>query len=411
LKYWETYLNRYAYPHILISDSPHKDLGIVVVIPAFKESRLTLTLESLVHCQPATNPVEVLVIINEPEYPNKDDASVNRSCYSEAMEWSENNTNPWIRFHVRMIKNIPKKKHGVGFARKAGMDEAAKRFHSIGNTKGIITGFDADSTCSENYFSGIEDHFNANPKCPGASIYFEHPLHTETDPHRKIGITQYELHLRYIIHAQRFAGFNSFQTLGSSMAVLADAYVKQGGMNTRKAGEDFYFINRIIQLGGYMDIRSVTVFPSTRSSDRVPFGTGRTMLSWDSSVKNELFTYNPHSFQDLSLLNQQINRDVPFEKICEILPETISSYLQKNFKSEYITIQQTTTSQESFLRRFYSSFNAFTVMKFLHYARDHFYNDIPVQKAASWLLDQLDYAKNYKSTEALLKVYRSIDHD
>ena len=35
------------------------------------------------------------------------------------------------------------------------------------------------------------------------------------------------------------------------MAVRADAYLRQGGMNRRKAGEDFYFLNKFMVLGGY----------------------------------------------------------------------------------------------------------------------------------------------------------------
>ena len=90
-----------------------------------------------------------------------------------------------------------------------------------------------------------------NPRSPGCSIYFEHPLHGPLEPKVYEAIAAYELHLRYYVQALRYAAFPyAHHTIGSSMAVRADAYAKQGGMNKRQAGEDFYFLHKIIPLGG-----------------------------------------------------------------------------------------------------------------------------------------------------------------
>ena len=90
------------------------------------------------------------------------------------------------------------------------------------------------------------------------------------------GIAAYELHLRYHVRVQKWIGFPyAFQTIGSAMAVRAWAYVKQGGMNRRHAGEDFYFLQKISWLGPISELSTVTVFPSPRLSGRVPFGTGK----------------------------------------------------------------------------------------------------------------------------------------
>ena len=79
-------------------------------------------------------------------------------------------------------------------------------------------------------------------------------------------IAAYELHLRYYTHGLRFSNLPySFQTVGSAMAVRCSAYQKQGGMNKRKAGEDFYFIQKIIALGGYSELNSTTVFPVSKN--------------------------------------------------------------------------------------------------------------------------------------------------
>ena len=65
----------------------------------------------------------------------------------------------------------------------------------------------------------------------------------------------------------------SFHTIGSAFALTASAYTRQGGMNRRKAGEDFYFINKLIKGEIFGEINDTKVIPSPRISDRVPFGT------------------------------------------------------------------------------------------------------------------------------------------
>jgi hypothetical protein len=73
---------------------------------------------------------------------------------------------------------------------------------------------------------------------------------TSLDSNVARAITSYELHLRYLVHAMRWAGHPfAYQTVGSSMAVRRKAYLSLGGMNTRQAGEDFYFLQKFIEVG------------------------------------------------------------------------------------------------------------------------------------------------------------------
>src|SRR5690606_5551781 len=132
----------------------------------------------------------------------------------------------------------------VGLARKIGMDEALRRLDRAGRLDGVIACFDADCTCDPNYLVEVERFFRENPKAPGCSIYFEHPLSGPAEPGIYQAVARYELHLRYYIEALRHAGFpHAFHTIGSSMAARASAYLQQGGMNKRQAGEDFYFLH------------------------------------------------------------------------------------------------------------------------------------------------------------------------
>ena len=58
------------------------------------------------------------------------------------------------------------------------------------------------------------------------------------------------------------------------MAVRVDAYCRMGGMNRKKLEKTFIFL----QVFGNWQVRRVKkalVFPSSRKSNRVPFGTGK----------------------------------------------------------------------------------------------------------------------------------------
>lgn len=408
------YFQRYANQEILIKSAPPPNLGMVITIPCFKETALIESMESIALCNKPDCSVEVIIIINDAVSTNDEIKKLNLRTYENTRNWIKSNTFEWIHYHVSYQKDLPAKHHGVGMARKFAMDEAAHRFEEVNNQRGIIVGFDADCKCRSDYLVEIEKHFQNHPDTPGASIYFEHLFNNSK---RKInsGICQYELHLRYLIHAQRYAGFkNSFQTVGSSMAVRSDAYMKQGGMNRRQAGEDFYFINRIIALGNYTEIMKTVLYPSSRISDRVPFGTGKAMADWTSSDKKYMTTYNPFSFLDLKKLFAIIPKlyTTKNQETFNSLPASCIAFLDSiRFNETLREIRQNTASNTAFNRRLLTYLDPFRILKYLHFCRDNYYPNVPVVDAANWLLEKkLNGALNKTDNlRDLLELYRQID--
>ena len=410
------YLERYAWPETLIPTPPADNTGIIVVIPSYKESHLTDTIISLSACKRPTCNTEIIVVINEPADCDSEIQTVNKVSYLKAREWTFDHNTDSFRFHILYVKNIDKKHHGVGLARKIGMDEAVRRYEYQGNHKvGIIAGFDADSTCQRNYLVEIERHFNNNPECPGISIYFEHPISNEIEANIREGIIQYELHLRYFINARKYAGFKHVhQTIGSCMAVRSEAYMKQGGMNKRKAGEDFYFLNKIISLGNFKDLKTTTVYPSSRISDRVPFGTGKALSDWVKRKSNSLLTYSPDSFSDLKCLagitNELYEGDT--HELLSKLPDSVGHFLKNcGFENKLAEIRAKTATRTTFLKRYYQYFDAFKVMKYLHFSRSEYHPDLPVTTAAEWLLkEHHGIGRKFSGNSfSLLREYREVD--
>ena len=83
------------------------------------------------------------------------------------------------------------------------------------------------------------------------------------------------------------------------MAVRADIYAGQGGMNKRQ-GEDFrIFLHKIIPLGQFGEINNTRVIASPRPSARVPFGTGKAVREFLDNGRIE--SYPLAAFEDLKV--------------------------------------------------------------------------------------------------------------
>src|SRR5687768_505071 len=296
----DAYFERFGFCGRQIAEPAAPGLSLVVVIPCFNEPNLIASLESLRRSERPRAPHEVIVVVNSAA---NADATINKEndkTLGDARAWIAVQPEPKLTVHLIDARDLPPRHAGVGLARKIGMDEALRRFDDAGTIEGgVILCFDADCTCAPNYLSAVSEHFTAHPKSPACSIYFEHPLEGDLQPEIYEVIAAYELHLRYYVQALRYAGFpHAYHTIGSSMAVRAKAYMEQGGMNRRQAGEDFYFLHKIIPLGGFTELNNTVVYPSPRASNRVPFGTGRAVSEWRGAMR----TYPLQAFEDLRIV-------------------------------------------------------------------------------------------------------------
>jgi glycosyltransferase involved in cell wall biosynthesis len=404
------YLSKYGNgtPRIKCPMLPGTEL--IVTIPCFNEPDLNASLLSLSANDDPGCPVEIIVIVNATfdvpeEIKRQNELSVKSALGLKKL------LPAWLTLHVLDETNLPKKHAGVGLARKIAMDEASWRFENVREEKGIVICFDADSSCDNNYLHSIRTHFAENRKSPGCSIRYEHPLRGfEYEPTLYDGISQYELHLRYYTMQQKWLELPyAFQTVGSSMAVRWEAYQLEGGMNRRKAGEDFYFLHKIIARGNFTELITTSVIPSPRPSDRVPFGTGRAVQEFLNDEGIELTTYNPASFDDLKVF---LNLELCEQMITGSLPESISSYLDSvNWAEAREEIVANSTSPESYSKRFFRWFNAFRLMKYLHYSRDNFHPNLPVKEAANVvLLARGIKTKKEVNSEKLVQAFRELEY-
>ncbi len=410
------YLFKRALFSEIIKEAPDKNTGIIVVIPAYNEPGICKLLDSLLLCQQPECGVEFLVIVNAPVDAPGQNLENNKLTLKNIESWKKENNNSFFRLFA-FAADCAIKGWGVGLARKTGMDEAVRRFDSINNPHGIILSLDADCLVEKNYFVSIYNELLMRKDRNACSIYFEHPLTGNECPASICKyITLYELHLRYYTQCLVFSGFPyPFHTVGSAVAVKVLAYIKVGGMNRRQAGEDFYFIQKLVPGGGYFSLNSTTVFPSPRISERVPFGTGTSIAKLSDTSGETLLTYNLQAFKELkitfSLTERIYSSSIQDLGVCyDLQPSAIQGFINKKEWIEKITeIKNNTSSPESLKKRFFDWFNMFKIVKYLNFVHSGMFQKIPVEVAALELIEELRIDVHSKEPSELLLEFRKLE--
>lgn len=407
-----TYLERYAYPKSYIDKSDYGHADLIVVLPCHNEPDLLTSLDAIESCDLPDGSVSVIVIINASETSPEEIKARNNQTLTDGQHWLNHQSRKY-QYHFILENELPKKHAGVGLARKIGMDEAVRIFEAQ-EKDGIILCFDADSTCDTNLLVEVEKLFHEYSKTPGCSIHFEHPLEGGLQLEVYEGILNYELHLRYHVDGLKYAGFPyAFQTIGSSMAVRSSAYQKQGGMNRRKAGEDFYFLHKIIPLGDFKELSTTKIIPSPRRSDRVPFGTGRAIGTWLDEDKIECLSYNHQIYNNLKQFFcwvDQLYQTESAKMAWKEFPTSIQQFVPlEEFTAQINEFNSQANSLTTFRKRFYQWFDGFKALKFVHFARDEFYPNVPIAEGVDWLFETMGMdSKNWDLKRKLIEL-RAVD--
>jgi hypothetical protein len=270
---------------------------------------------------------------------------------------------------------LPEKDGGVGLARKIGMDLALTIFDYSSNTKNILISLDADCLVEQNYLTSIIEMFNRN-NLNAAYVQFEHQLpENEND---QLAIICYEIFLRYYVLGIKCANSSfAFPTIGSTMVCDYESYVKVGGMNKRKAAEDFYFLEKLAKIISIKNINNTKVFPSSRASWRVPFGTGRRMTRFNESTHDEYVLYDPKTFLILKMWLEIFNptsiltSDEYLGKAKLIHVSLYEFLVQNNFKETWNKILESSRSEGQIQKQKIIWFDGFRTLKLVHHLRDN----------------------------------------
>ncbi len=411
-----TWLNERALFPPVINEAPDKQTGIIVVVPSYNEPDIVRLLQSLNKCEKPDCKVEVIIVVNAPEEASEECIKNNRLTISDIESWKKDHSDCFFRLFA-FTANSSVKGWGVGLARKTGMDEAVRRFNSINRPEGIILNLDADCLVAKNYLIAVYDGFLKGKDRSACSIYFEHPLEGDDFPPSVYeSIAQYELHLRYYFQGLAYTGFPwIFHTVGSAIAVKALPYIKAGGMNRKQAGEDFYFIQKLVPAGGYFSLNSTAVYPSPRPSFRVPFGTGASIEKLFREESTILLTYNMQAFKELKeyfAMTEKFfaGKTEELTDCFEMLPAGVKLFSDRAEWIEKLTeIKNNTSGLDSFRKRFFGWFNMFRIVKYLNFVHSELFQKQPVVISASALLEIIGTDLKTEDPVELLKYYRKLE--
>jgi hypothetical protein len=373
VKNWAQYIEKQKGEYLLNPILSDFAAEMLVVIPCCDEPELQTTLESLLHCSINALRVMVVVVLNSGECASREVVLQNRKTYGELVRFAEEFSTAQIRFFPLIFENIPCKHAGVGLARKMGMDLAVDYFLRKNYFRGIIVSLDADCTVSENYFSRIADAYAQNERLCATVHNFRHRIENG-NPGIEAAVRQYERYIRYFENALRYTGFPYYlHTIGSAFSVAADTYVRTGGMGRQQGGEDFYFLQKVFQLGEVADLEDVFVYPMARFSNRVPFGTGPALQKIIAEPDGQMKVYSAQSFewlkqffdlkddffkQDISSVGQQLQG----------LATPLSDFLlQGTALSDIDDCNRNSATLSAYRKRFFHHFNAFRIVKCLNY--------------------------------------------
>ncbi len=402
-------------PHYKPGTPGMAGLGFVVVIPCYDEPDIQKTLNALRLCDRPEAAVEVIVVLNAPENADRELLARQEATHKQLLAWAQLHDDPAFRLLVLNVKNLPEKFAGAGLARKLGMDEAVGRFSLVQDPHGIICSMDADTLCDQNYFTEIENHMRLHPEMGGGTLYFEHPLEgDEFEPEVYHGVTLYELHMRYYLQALRSTGFPyAHHTLGSAFFVTAETYVRCGGMNRRKAGEDFYFLHKVFPMVPFIDLTGTRVVPSPRPSHRVPFGTGPWIRSYLTEQERTLNTYHYGAFMEMKSFFEMVTASGTSD-ICGLyasLPDALRTFISKEeFEKKLGEIKANTASRPAFIKRFYTWFNGLKMVKFLNHAhRAHYQKPEILQQASGFLREVMNVTSVPEDPKGVLEIYRRLE--
>lgn len=266
-------------------------------------------------------------------------------------------------------RELPRKGGGVGMARKIGLDCAMMLFEN--DDVNLLYCLDADTLVEENYLSAVDAFFKSQ-NATSACVPYEHQ--ESPDQAIQTAILLYELFLHYYVAGLNFADSPyAFHTVGSTIICTADGYAAVRGINSREAGEDFYFLNKLIKLGGVYEIGNTTVHPSARPSKRVPFGTGRAVSLWMEKKSMEYPAYHPDVFlilkEWLLAVRLYIDRDAEFMmneslKINPLLKEFLEEF---NFCEIWKKLAFNAPSETMMHRQFHRWFDGFKTLRLINY--------------------------------------------
>ena len=333
---------------------------IHIALPLMGERDFLLGVIHSLKNQSFTN-FQLHIIVNQPEHYWQDEGKI-WICRNnkETIEYLKNLQTD---FRIDALdysskgKGWDSKNLGVGWARKTIMDH----INNQADDNDLIVSLDGDTILKPEYLQSIIENYNQNPDATVLSVPYYHSLSDDERANR--AMLRYEIYMRnYAINLWRINSPYSFTALGSAMVFPLWSYRKIGGMTPKKSGEDFYFLQKMRKSGNILVWNREKVYPGTRFSDRVFFGTGPAMIKGDAGNWDSYPVYHYSLFNEISGLYAS------FESIYEgEMDEHTKAITIKIFGKDDIwkPLIQNSKNAQQFIKAAHLKFDGLRILQFL----------------------------------------------
>lgn len=249
------------------------------------------------------------------------------------------------------------KNHGVGWARKTAMDAVSVKAEN----DDLILSMDADTRYPPEYLTSVIEAFNRHKTASGMSAPYYHPLTGDEVTDRCI--LRYEIYMRnYALNMFLINNPYAFSAIGSGMACKAADYRKVGGMTPKMSGEDFYFVQKLRKSGNIIVDSNTYIYPASRFSDRVYFGTGPAMIKGRAGNWDSYPIYHNDAFQ---LIKQTYDA---FDSLfSEDIPSPMDTFLSSVTKGEPVwqPLRENSATADNFKKACMQRIDALRILQFL----------------------------------------------
>jgi len=354
----------FGQPHKRLED---KKFNFFIVIPCYNElDYLFKTLESINSQNlDLLNQTLIVIVINNSQ--KESDAVIDNNQTTYDLLITKNYQFNFIAIDC-FSKNyaIPEKLAGVGYARKIGLDFS---LNYIKDDQSIFCCLDADTLIDLNYLKIINQNFQ-NGIDVGV-INFKHQS-SESSIVEK-AIREYESAIKTIADKIEKTGSPyGYVSMGSTIVCNVKSYIACGGMNTKKATEDFYFLQSLAKYAKIHKIREQLVFPSSRNENRVYLGTGFRMNEYMANNCFKNLEFSDQSYLEISKIIQIINQgwnnsnEFIISEMNKILnKKSLKFLIDKDLKHVLNQFRQNAKNKNQFMLFFNQWFDALAVMQLL----------------------------------------------
>lgn len=340
-------------------NSSSSEIILHVAIPAMNEADYLLQTISCLLSQ-SHDRYRIWICVNQPDHwwsePDKKEICQNNQA---TLDYLNNIKDHRINLIDRSSpgKGWTGKAFGVGQARKCLMDT----INDTALPDDIIVSLDADTRFGKDYLRSILETFDRFPGAIALSNPYYHKRTGEEPLDR--AMLRYEIYMRhYAINMWRIRSPYSFTALGSAISLPVESYRKIGGITAKKSGEDFYFLQKLRKAGWICNYNEQKVYPGTRYSDRVFFGTGPAL------IKGSQGNWESYPVYDYKLFDQVKETYEAFPELYQNHFETpMTPFLIQQFREEdpFEPLRRNSATSEQFAAACHQKVDGLRVLQFL----------------------------------------------